>query len=185
MAEGGLGISLNFDGIGPDPDAVDAVEPHPTPNGLPPPAHPLVALLPTARRARPASQQVSDAVEELLGAVGLVTAAVRHVTVTTQAGTWRQLHVTEPVVIGRSVDQADLVVDDPAVSRQHVRLLLDERGQPVVEDLASANGSWIHRGEQRIDLTGGRGFPLEHGDWVRSGPVVMLAYIGFDEESDR
>ena len=44
------------------------------------------------------------------------------------------------VTVGRSASSADLVLDDPSISRLHVRLLL-EPGRVLVTDLESKNGS--------------------------------------------
>jgi len=55
----------------------------------------------------------------------------------------RELPIHGELVIGRD-EQADLQLDDPAVSRRHARILVG----PVqrLEDLGSANGSlaWSH-----------------------------------------
>ncbi len=57
----------------------------------------------------------------------------------------RQLPVSGTVVIGRSPD-ADLVLADPQVSRRHARVTA-EAGTAVVEDLGSANGTFINHAE--------------------------------------
>jgi predicted component of type VI protein secretion system len=57
----------------------------------------------------------------------------------------RQLPVRGAVVIGRSPD-ADLVLADRQVSRRHARLTADN-GSAVVEDLQSANGTFINHAE--------------------------------------
>jgi pSer/pThr/pTyr-binding forkhead associated (FHA) protein len=44
--------------------------------------------------------------------------------------------------IGRDATQNDIVIDDPAVSGQHARIKL-EKGQFVLYDLASTNGTFI------------------------------------------
>jgi hypothetical protein len=44
-----------------------------------------------------------------------------------------------PAVIGRGYD-CDVIVDDPYVAARHARVLRDERGALVVEDLGTANG---------------------------------------------
>ncbi len=57
----------------------------------------------------------------------------------------RQLPVSGTVVIGRSPD-ADMVLADPQVSRRHARVTADD-GAAVVEDLGSANGTFINHAE--------------------------------------
>jgi S-DNA-T family DNA segregation ATPase FtsK/SpoIIIE len=57
----------------------------------------------------------------------------------------RQLPLSGVVVIGRSPD-ADMVLADPQVSRRHARVTADQ-GTAVVEDLGSANGTFINHAE--------------------------------------
>jgi pSer/pThr/pTyr-binding forkhead associated (FHA) protein len=57
----------------------------------------------------------------------------------------RQLPVRGAVVIGRSPD-ADIVLDDLQVSRHHARVT-PNGGAAVVEDLQSANGTFINHAE--------------------------------------
>jgi predicted component of type VI protein secretion system len=68
------------------------------------------------------------------------------------AGTQRILD--RPIVIGRAAD-ADLVLDDTQVSRHHARLSPATDGSVVVEDLGSANGTFINNsqvvGRARLD----------------------------------
>jgi two-component system, NtrC family, response regulator AtoC len=47
----------------------------------------------------------------------------------------------EPLVVGRT-PPADVVIDDPSLSRQHARITLGE-ANAVVEDLGSTNGTWL------------------------------------------
>ncbi len=54
----------------------------------------------------------------------------------------RRYQVTGPVtVIGRG-SEADVVVDDPGVSRRHAELRLDD-GRATLRDLGSTNGTWV------------------------------------------
>jgi pSer/pThr/pTyr-binding forkhead associated (FHA) protein len=57
----------------------------------------------------------------------------------------RQLPVQGSVVIGRS-PEADIVLDDLQVSRKHARVTAN-KGAAVVEDLSSANGTFINQNE--------------------------------------
>lgn len=51
--------------------------------------------------------------------------------------------------IGRGYDN-DVIVDDPYVAVQHLRLFRDEAGQIVAEDIGSANGLFLDRGMERL-----------------------------------
>lgn len=68
--------------------------------------------------------------------------------------------------IGRDAARCDLVLDDPAASREHARIQW-ERGQFVLYDLASANGTWVNN--RRIQRQ-----PLMDGDVIRIGDTTMV-----------
>jgi FHA domain len=51
--------------------------------------------------------------------------------------------------IGRGYNN-DVIVDDPYVAPEHLRLFRDEAGQLVVEDLGSANGVYLNGSAQRL-----------------------------------
>lgn len=51
--------------------------------------------------------------------------------------------------IGRGYDN-DVILDDPYVAVQHLRLFRDEAGQIVAEDIGSANGLFLDRGKERL-----------------------------------
>ena len=57
----------------------------------------------------------------------------------------RHLPLQGTVVIGRSAD-ADIVLDDQQVSRKHARVTA-KNGTAIVEDLQSANGTYINQAE--------------------------------------
>jgi hypothetical protein len=66
--------------------------------------------------------------------------------------------------IGRGYDN-DLVLDDPFVAVQHVRIRRIENGALVAEDIGSANGMFIDRGRdnvERIILDGDRTIRIGH-----------------------
>ncbi|WP_315703493.1 MULTISPECIES: FHA domain-containing protein [unclassified Bradyrhizobium] len=52
------------------------------------------------------------------------------------------------ITIGRGYDN-DVVVDDPYVAAQHVRIFRDESGRLVAEDLGSANGLYLEKNKSR------------------------------------
>lgn len=72
------------------------------------------------------------------------------------------------VTLGRDITN-DIVINDPEVSRHHMRLTRGAGGF-TIEDLGSTNGTFING--QR--LTGAR--PLRAGDMVGLGETVTLAY---------
>ncbi len=47
--------------------------------------------------------------------------------------------------VGRAPGVGGLAIDDPALSRRHLRIRVAEAGSLVLEDLASHNGSWCNR----------------------------------------
>jgi len=51
--------------------------------------------------------------------------------------------------IGRGYSN-DIILDDPYVAAEHLRLFRDEAGQLVVEDLGSANGVYLNGNPQRL-----------------------------------
>jgi hypothetical protein len=89
----------------------------------------------------------------------------------------QELDLTGPeVVLGRS-PECQITIEDPLVSRQHARILIDEHGARVV-DLGSRNGVRINghliRGES----------PLHHNDRVRLG-TQDLVFLVIGEGSTR
>jgi diguanylate cyclase (GGDEF)-like protein len=81
------------------------------------------------------------------------------------------------LVIGRAPD-AGLVVEDDAVSRHHARIDCAEDGSFTIEDLRSANGTFV--GATRVGRS-----PLLTGDQVQLGRDVRLRFRTIDagEES--
>jgi len=53
------------------------------------------------------------------------------------------------VRIGRGYDN-DVVVDDPYVATHHLRIVRDEAGQLVAEDMGSVNGTFLDGGRSRL-----------------------------------
>ncbi len=51
--------------------------------------------------------------------------------------------------IGRGYDN-DVIIDDPYVAAQHLRVFRDEAGQLVAEDLGSTNGTFLDGGRKRL-----------------------------------
>lgn len=61
-------------------------------------------------------------------------------------GAGKQLVLDRPVVIGRDPD-TDLVLEDDEVSRRHARVTPASDGSATVEDLGSANGTFVNHNE--------------------------------------
>jgi len=93
------------------------------------------------------------------------------VTAGTAAG--RRLSLKDELVIGRAVAGDGRLSDDHELSRRHARLARDAGGQLTIEDLGSANGTFVN-GER---LAGRQ--VLNIGDSVRIGSTSMqLTHVG-------
>lgn len=55
-----------------------------------------------------------------------------------------------PASIGRAYTN-DIIIDDRYVSHEHLRIVSNEKGDLVVEDLNSENGLYLHMVNQRLD----------------------------------
>ena len=67
----------------------------------------------------------------------------------------RQILLGGPLVVGRG-QEAEVVLDDPRVSRRHVRIS-PHGGTAVVEDLQSSNGTFVNGNELYAPATIGPG----------------------------
>ncbi len=75
--------------------------------------------------------------------------------------------VTDELVIGRGVSGQGRLSDDPELSRRHARVARDASGRLTIEDLGSANGTFVNNGRVR-----GRQV-LKLGDSVRVGSTTL------------
>ncbi len=82
------------------------------------------------------------------------------------AGAGSEHPVHGELILGREQGTADLVLDDPGVSRRHARVLPDHDGV-VVEDLGSSNGTYVNG--QRISGP----VELGAGDELQVGATVV------------
>jgi hypothetical protein len=84
----------------------------------------------------------------------------------------RQSWVIErtPLVIGREAD-CDIILNEPKISRQHVRLTQTAEGRFQVEDLESTNGTWVNG----VPLKGAR--LLEDGDELDLARMVTMVFV--------
>ena len=78
----------------------------------------------------------------------------------------KQIRLDRPIVIGRDAD-ADLVVEDGEVSAKHAKVAAGPDGSLTVEDLESANGTFVNDNE----LIGPA--RLDPGDQVQIGVTVI------------
>jgi len=74
------------------------------------------------------------------------------------------------VIIGRSSDVSDVVMDDDSVSRSHVRLIANSQGGLSITDLGSANGTQVN-GQT---ITANQPIPLSRGDKLIMGELEFL-----------
>jgi two-component system, cell cycle sensor histidine kinase and response regulator CckA len=89
----------------------------------------------------------------------------------------QEFKIDGAATIGRS-PEATVMVDDPGVSRLHVRIRRGEGGAFEIEDLGSKNGTFLN------------GTRVEHalvnlGDRIRVGPRVVLSLASFDLVEDQ
>jgi diguanylate cyclase (GGDEF)-like protein len=81
----------------------------------------------------------------------------------------------EHYVLGRE-DDADILLDRDTASRQHAELTRNVRGQWLLRDLESTNGTFVN--ERRISEV-----MLEDGDQLRFGDVIYKYLSGTNVES--
>jgi pSer/pThr/pTyr-binding forkhead associated (FHA) protein len=73
------------------------------------------------------------------------------------------------LVVGRSPD-ADVVIDDPSVSKHHAKLIWDGT-RTLVEDLKSSNGTWVNNDRLHVGLA------LNDLDTIRFGEAQFCYVI--------
>lgn len=91
----------------------------------------------------------------------------------------------EVIVIGQSADCDLRLLDDQYVSAHHCRLIRRPHTPVIVEDLRSTNGTWLIRGDARIQVTVPQ--PLYPGDvlvvgrtsipWSTREPIRVQAEV--------
>lgn len=70
-------------------------------------------------------------------------------------------------ILGRE-QEVDFLLDDPAVSRRHLRLRVSDRNHIMLKDLGSANGTWRF-GKDRVELE-----QPSDGDWYQMGRAQIM-----------
>jgi diguanylate cyclase (GGDEF)-like protein len=80
-------------------------------------------------------------------------------------------------IIGRGTE-ADLWVEDPAISRNHAQVSRSPDGRFTIQDLGSTNGTFVsgRRVEGRVDL--------QNGDRVQVGPALILRFAMTDDAEE-
>ncbi len=94
-------------------------------------------------------------------------AAVWELVISAGGGRGRRVELLEELVLGRAVDGEGRLSDDPEVSRRHARVTRASSGPPVVEDLGSANGTFVN-GERVTEPR-----VLGAGDSLRVGTTTL------------
>ncbi|HUO70036.1 MAG TPA: FHA domain-containing serine/threonine-protein kinase [Solirubrobacteraceae bacterium] len=79
----------------------------------------------------------------------------------------RQLRLGEELVIGRAVDGEGRLSEDLELSRRHARIARDDTGRLRIEDLGSANGTFVNGERIRESKV------LSVGDSVRIGSTTL------------
>jgi two-component system, cell cycle sensor histidine kinase and response regulator CckA len=92
-----------------------------------------------------------------------------------QAG--QKFKIDGDVVLGRAIDST-VVLEDPEVSRSHVRITRSHVGAYIIEDMGSRNGTQVN------------GVPIQKqflvfGDKIQVGPRVLILFAPFDPIEDQ
>ncbi|MEO6599779.1 MAG: ATP-binding protein [Polyangiaceae bacterium] len=92
-----------------------------------------------------------------------------------QAG--QKFKIDGDVVLGRAIDST-VVLEDPEVSRSHVRITRTQTGAYIIEDMGSRNGTQVN------------GIPIQQqylvfGDKIQVGPRVLILFAQFDPIEDQ
>ncbi len=85
----------------------------------------------------------------------------------------RRFTLDDELVIGRAVSGEGRLADDPELSRRHARVFRDAGGALSIEDLGSANGTFVNGERVQESL-------LKVGDSIRVGETTMEV-TGFEQ----
>lgn len=98
------------------------------------------------------------------------------------SGTRSGSHVPIPpagLTVGREVDGSRYFEDDDSVSRRHARFIRTSSGRVLVEDLGSANGTYVNG----VAVT--QAVELRHGDLVQIGDTYLELLVDVSERDAR
>ncbi len=121
------------------------------PDQTPPPAAPETML--STAPDEPATAEPEPSPAELVISAGPVSG--------------RRLDVGHELVLGRAVDGGGRLTEDSELSRRHARVTRDDRGRLAIEDLGSANGTFVNG--RRISAR----VQLNAGDSVKVGATTL------------
>ena len=93
--------------------------------------------------------------------------AAEHLRVTEGNARGERLSVETELLLGRAMSVEGRLGDDPVLSRRHARLARDAEGRLTIEDLGSANGTFVNGQRVQAPRT------LEVGDLVSVGETVL------------
>jgi len=88
------------------------------------------------------------------------------------------------LVIGRGTDGVDVQMDDPEISRQHLRIAPRDTGVEL-EDLGSRNGTWVEGARLAAAITLTRSAAIRIGDTELAVQIEEAAGSGDTAVSDR
>ena len=99
-------------------------------------------------------------------------------TIVSGATTGRVYSVREAeTVIGRG-KESDVRLDDPGASRAHARIVVNQEGQYLLEDLGSTNGTFVDgKRVERVEL--------KSGDRIYIGPNVVVSFAIVDAQAEK
>jgi signal transduction histidine kinase/ActR/RegA family two-component response regulator len=92
-----------------------------------------------------------------------------------QAG--QKFKIDGDVVLGRAIDST-VVLEDPEVSRSHVRITRSDIGAYIIEDLGSRNDTQVNGVPVQKQF-------LSFGDKIQVGPRVLILFAPFDPIEDQ
>src|SRR3954447_11432592 len=113
------------------------------------------------------SVRMGQTVLQVTDSSGAVPGAAEELVVTSGAAPGRRIPLGDELVIGRTVEGEGRMDDDRELSRRHARVARDPSGRLTIEDLGSANGTFVNGQVVRERQ------PLKAGDSVRVGTTTM------------
>ena len=93
--------------------------------------------------------------------------AAEHLRVTEGNARGERLTVETELLLGRAMSAEGRLGDDPVLSRRHARLARDAEGRLTIEDLGSANGTFVNGVQVHAPAV------LNVGDVVRIGLTTL------------